>query len=115
MLIYNNITIYPYPVMAKQSPNISHPSPNNHGKLVVAGAKRKGVLPALSDYHIEPDLNLESKPSHAGLVLLNGGFAFLRRVFGLREEHAVVAGSLFGFAHTAGLYINYNISVKKLF
>ena len=96
-------------------PNISHPSPNNHGKLVVAGAKRKGVLPALSDYHIEPDLNLESKPSHAGLVLLNGRFAFLRRVFGLREEHAVVAGRLFGFAHTAGLYINYNISVKIFF
>ena len=96
-------------------PNISHPSPNNHGKLVVAGTKRKGVLPALSDYYNEPDLNLESKPSHAGLVLLNGRFAFLRRVFGLREEHAVVAGSLFGFAHTAGLYINYNISVKIFF
>ena len=48
-------------------------------------------------------LDLETKSSHASLVLLDRGLALLLRVFGLGEEHAVIAGGLLGFADTAGL------------
>ena len=48
-------------------------------------------------------LDLKSKSSHAGFVLLDDGLAFLSGIVGLRKEHAVVAGGLFGFAHAAGL------------
>jgi hypothetical protein len=48
-------------------------------------------------------LDLEAKSSHAGLVLFNGGLALLLGVIGLREQHAVVAGGLFGLADAAGL------------
>lgn len=48
-------------------------------------------------------LDLEAVPSHARLVLLNCGLAFLLGVVGLREQHAVVAGGLLGLADAAGL------------
>lgn len=59
----------------------------------------------------EPDqnkaikLNLEPKPSHAALILIDGRLALLRGVFRLGEEHAVVAGGFFGLADAAGLYV----------
>src|SRR4051812_2278107 len=48
-------------------------------------------------------LDLEAVPSHARLVLLNCGFAFLLWVVRLGEQHAVVAGGLLGLADAAGL------------
>ena len=51
----------------------------------------------------ENELDLEAKSGHASLVLLDRGLALLLRVFGLGEEHAVIAGGLLGFADTAGL------------
>lgn len=48
-------------------------------------------------------LDLEAESSHARLVLLNGGLALLLGVIGLGEQHAVVAGSLFGLADATGL------------
>lgn len=96
--------------------DISHPSPNNHQQTGCHGDQTKRDCCRLHLTIItNPSLNPESEPSHAGLVLVNGGLAFLRRVFGLGEEHAVVAGGLFGFAHAAGLYMDYKISVKVFF
>lgn len=51
----------------------------------------------------DQSLDLEAKSGHADLVLFDCGFALLLGVFGLREEHAVIASSLLGFADTAGL------------
>lgn len=48
-------------------------------------------------------LDLEAKSSHASLVLLDRGLALLLGVFGLGEEHAVIASGLLGFADAAGL------------
>jgi hypothetical protein len=48
-------------------------------------------------------LDLETKSSHASLVLLNGGLALLLGVVGLGEKHAVIARGLLGFADAAGL------------
>lgn len=48
-------------------------------------------------------LNLETKSRHTGLVLVDSGLAFLLGVIGSREEHAVVASGLFGFADAARL------------
>ena len=48
-------------------------------------------------------LNLEPKPSHTALILVDGRLALLRRVLRLGEEHTVVAGGLFGLADAAGL------------
>lgn len=85
------------------------------GNWLSPGPNERGCCRSCQTIITNPGLNLEPEPSHAGLVLVNGGLAFLRRVFGLGEEHAVVAGGLFGFAHAAGLYIDCNISVKVLF
>jgi hypothetical protein len=48
-------------------------------------------------------LDLETIAGHAGLILLNQGFAFLRRIIGFGEEHAIVSRCLFGFAYAAWL------------
>lgn len=48
-------------------------------------------------------LDLEAVASHAGLVLLDQGLALLCGVVGLGEEHAVIAGGLFGLANAAWL------------
>lgn len=112
MLIYNNITICPYPAIPQHIASISEQPPANW--WLSPGPNERGCCRSYQTIITNPGLNLEPKPSHAGLVLVNGGFAFLRRVFGLGEEHAVVAGGLFGFAHAAGLYMDYNISVKML-
>lgn len=49
------------------------------------------------------DLNLEPESSHTRLILLDGRLALLGRVIGLSKQHAVVPGSLFGYANAAGL------------
>lgn len=48
--------------------------------------------------------NLEPKTRHAGLILVDCGLAFLCRIVRFREQHAVIAGRLFGFTDAAGLY-----------
>ena len=60
----------------------------------------------------DASLDLEAESSHAGLVLLNCGLAFLRWVIGFGEEHAVVASGLFGLAYAAGL-VNVSIGVER--
>lgn len=57
----------------------------------------------------EAVLDLVSEVSHAGLVLVDKGHAVGSRVFGVGEEHALVALRLFFLADTAGLDNTVNI------
>jgi hypothetical protein len=50
-------------------------------------------------------LHLESKSSHAALVLVYQGLAVGGGVLGRREQHALVALRLLLLAHAAGLIV----------
>lgn len=64
----------------------------------------KPDIDAIPDRKVSTNLDLEAESSHAGLVLVDGGLAFLRRIVGLRKQHAVIPGCLLGLADAAGLW-----------
>lgn len=62
----------------------------------------------------EAILDLVAEASHAGLVLVDEGNAVGGRVFGVGEQHALVAFGLFLLAYTARLDVTVNIAEKSI-